>query len=337
MKRIIRISFIFILSELLLCTCAEENRVMTVKGSLRSDEMGITLTHEHILVDFIGADKITENRWNRSKVISRVLPYLLEIKRYGCKTFIDCTPEYIGRDPLLLKLLSDSSGLNIITNTGLYGAGNNKYLPQYVCSEDAGQLSERWLKEWRDGIEGTGIRPGFIKIGVSGDSLSETHRKLVAAAALTHLRSGLVIASHTGPARLAFEELDILRKAGVSPQAFIWVHAQNESDKGNHVRAARMGAWVSFDGLNSDNINDYVSHLKNMKDNEVLDHVLISHDAGWYDPAKENGGDFRGYSTLFEKLLPALRKSGFTDEELNQLLVTNPSVAFTIKVRKRSE
>jgi phosphotriesterase-related protein len=61
----------------------------------------------------------------------------------------------------------------------------------------------------------------------------------------------------------------------------------------------------------------------------------LSHDAGWYDPAKENGGEFRGYTTLFEKLLPALRKEKFSEKEINQLLVINPARAFEIKVRRK--
>ena len=307
---------------------------MTVKGPLPEGKMGIALTHEHILVDFIGADQITEKRWDRTKVISKVLPYLLEAKNLGCRTFVDCTPEFIGRDPVLLRILADSSALHIITNTGYYGAGDNRYLPQFVFNETAAQLAERWISEWNEGIKGTGIKPGFIKIGVSGDNLSEIHRKLVIAAALTHLKTGLVIASHTGPADLAFEELDILKNEGVSPEAFIWVHAQNENDNGNHIRAARMGAWVSFDGLNDNNFNDYLSLIKKIKENKLLNRVLISHDAGWYDPAKENGGDFRGYNALFEKLVPAFKKEGFTEGEINQLLVINPSKAFTIKVHK---
>ena len=112
------------------CTAKKEGTIMTVNGPIPSGKMGISLIHEHILVDFIGADSITNMRWNKSKVANRALPYLKQIKELGCRTFIECTPAYLGRDPLLLKSLSDSSGLNILTNTGYYGAVNNKYLPR---------------------------------------------------------------------------------------------------------------------------------------------------------------------------------------------------------------
>lgn len=151
---------------------------------------------------------------------------------------------------------------------------------------------------------------------------------------MTHLKTGLTIASHTGPAVLAFAELEVLKEQGVSPEAFIWVHAQNEKDVQNHIRAAKMGAWVSFDGLSDDNVMEYVTLLVKMKNEKLLSNVLISHDAGWYDPAKPDGGEFRGYTTVFTKLIPELKKQGFSDKEINQLIVKNPAEAFGVGVKK---
>ena len=307
---------------------------MTVNGPVSSREMGVSLIHEHILVDFIGADLISELRWDKGKVVERVMPFLKQIKDLGCQTLVECTPEYLGRDPLLLKFLSYSSGLNILTNTGYYGAVNNKYLPQHAFTESADQLANRWTMEWIDGIEETLAKPGFIKIGVASDTLSDLHKKLVMAAAKTHLRTGLTIASHTGPAIPAFEQLEILKNEGVASEAFIWVHAQAEKDLGNHVKAAKMGAWVGLDGLNEKNLEEYVRMIKNMKENHLLNKVLLSHDAGWYHPGEENGGEYRGYTTLFEKLIPLLQKENFTKREIHQLLVSNPAKAFTIRVRR---
>jgi phosphotriesterase-related protein len=257
----------------------------------------------------------------------------MQIKEQGCVTFVECTPAYLGRDPFLMKQLSSSSGLNIITNTGYYGAVNNKYLPRFAFEETADQISSRWVKEWEEGIDGTGIRPGFIKISVGSDSLSELHKKIVTAAARTHLKTGLTIVSHTGPSLPAFEEIGILNNEGVSPEAFIWVHAQSEKDLSAHVRAAKMGAWISLDGVSGDNIEEYLAMLKNLKENLLLDKVLISHDAGWYRPGEPNGGEFRGYTDIFEKFIPLLKSENFTDREIETLLVKNPAEAFTVRVR----
>jgi phosphotriesterase-related protein len=334
MKRKIIYPAVCLMMILLQCSTKKDGIIMTVNGPISSGKMGVSLIHEHILVDFIGADSVSDQRWNKSNVLERSLPLLKQIKELGCKTFFECTPAYLGRDPLLLKNLSDSSGLNIITNTGYYGAGNNKYLPKHSFNETADQIATRWIMEWDSGIDGTGIKPGFIKIGVMDGNLSDLHKKLVVAAARTHLKTGLTIASHTGPAIPAFEQLDILHNEGVAPEAFIWVHAQAEKDLNNHVRAARMGAWIGLDGVNDNNLADYVKMIKNLKENDLLNKILLSHDAGWYHPGEENGGEYRGYTTIFEKLVPLLLKENFSEMEINQLLVKNPSQVFTIRVRR---
>ena len=329
--------FIFCLAAICMarCTAKKSDRmIMTVNGPVAAQDIGQTLTHEHILVDFSGADQVNTGSWDRFEVIQVVLPYLKDIKKLGCYTFFECTPSYLGRDPLLLKALSDSSGLNIITNTGYYGARNNKFLPAHAFTETADQLAVRWVEEWKLGINGTGIRPGFIKIGVDRGNLSEIHKKLVTAAARTHLKTGLTIASHTGPAVPAFEELKILKNEGVAPEAFIWVHAQAETDISNHIKAARDGVWISLDGLNDNNTEDYLKMLNNMRSNGLLDRALVSHDAGWYSPGEENGGKFRGYSALFSALIPLLKEAGFSDSQVDQLLVTNPQRAFAVNIRK---
>src|SRR5678815_4745101 len=97
-----------------------------------------------------------------------------------------CTPNYIGRDVRLLKRLAGATGLNILTNTGYYGAAGNKFLPRHAYTESAEQLSERWVSEWREGIDGSGVRPGFIKLGVGSGKLPELHARLLRAAARVH-------------------------------------------------------------------------------------------------------------------------------------------------------
>lgn len=313
----------------------DESNVMTVKGSMAAANMDYSLIHEHILVDFIGADQYDPNKWNRDEVIKKVLPYLQELKTNGCKTLVDCTPNYLGRDVMLLQSLSTLSDLNIITNTGYYGGSVNKFLPAHAFTETDIQLANRWIKEHREGIDGTNIRPGFIKISVNDNQLSEISKKLIRAAAYCHLQTGLTIASHTGPAVPAFEQIKILKQLGVDPEAFIWVHAQNEKDWNQYILAAKQGAWVSLDGLNEDNVGDYVRMLIFLKKENYLHRILVSHDAGWYEPGKPDGGKFRGYTTMFQKAIPALKQAGFTSKDITQLLCHSPAKAFTIKVRKK--
>jgi phosphotriesterase-related protein len=311
----------------------EEPRVMTVLGPIRPGEMGQTLTHEHVLVDFIGADRINRDRYDADDAFARILPQLRRARELGCRTLVECTPAYLGRDPSLLQRLSKASGLHLLTNTGYYGAADNKFLPKHAFTESADQLAERWIQEWRVGLEATDIRPGFMKIGVGGETLSELHRKLVRAGAKAHLASGLTIASHTGPARLALEQLAVLRAEGVGASAFIWVHAQTESDRAACLRVAEMGAWISFDGYGPDETARYVGVAKFLREKGRLGQLLLSHDAGWYRPGEPNGGEFRPFDSLFQTLLPALKEGGFSAGEIDQLLERNPQSAFTVRVR----
>jgi phosphotriesterase-related protein len=315
---------------------SDQGKVITVAGPVDPSKLGRTLAHEHVLVDFIGAQQASRDRYDAEKVYQTVLPHLQRARQAGAASFVDCTPAYLARDPLLLKRLSAASGLAILTNTGYYGARDGRYLPAHAMSESADQLAGRWLSEWNEGIAGTGVRPGFIKIGVDKGPLTEVSRKLVRAAARTHLKSGLTIACHTGDGAAAMEEMEILREERVDPSAWIWVHAQSEADKKLHMRAAERGGWVEFDGIGPDSIDRHLELVRSMKERGLLSRVLISHDAGWYSVGEPGGGKFRPYTTLFERFLPALAKAGFSDDEVRTLTVKNPALAFTIRVRTGS-
>lgn len=195
-------------------------------------------------------------------------------------------------------------------------------------------LPGRWIGEYVEGIDKTGVKPGFIKISVDAGSLPEVSRKIVRAAALTHLKTGLTIASHTGNGQAALEELAILQQEGVGGSAFIWVHAQNEKDKRVHFRAANLGAWVEFDGINQESVREHVEMVNNMKSHGKLNQVLISQDAGWYHVGEPGGGKFRNYETIFTDFIPALKDKGFTEDEIRQLMEENPREAYMVRIRE---
>jgi phosphotriesterase-related protein len=307
---------------------------MTVTGPIAPANLGITLPHEHVLVDFVGAEQVSKDRYNADDVFNTVVPHLEQIRRLGCRSLVECTPAYLGRDTAMLKRLAEATGLQIITNTGYYSAVDGKYLPAHAYTETAQQLASRWLREWREGIDGSGIRPGFMKISVDKAPLKDYNRKIVTASALTHLESGLTVAAHTGNGAAALEEISLLRDNGVAGEAFIWVHAQNETDSQVHLEALRLGAWVAFDGLNAENQGEYAAMLNTMKKAGHLSKILLSHDAGWYHVGEPGGGQYRPHDTLFTGLLPALKKAGFTARDTDQLLIVNPREALTIRVRR---
>jgi phosphotriesterase-related protein len=304
---------------------AERRRaIQTVRGPLAGDRLGVTLMHEHILVDFIGAEQVSPSRYDADRVFDTALPHLKQLRTLGCDTLVECTPAFLGRDPRLLQRLSGASGIQILSNTGYYGAAKDKHLPRHAFTESADQLAARWIREAEQGLDGSTIRPAFMKIGVDEAPLSEVDAKLVRAAAIAHRRTRLPIAAHTTTGAAAMQELDLLAAADVPASAFIWVHAHAERDSGFHVTAAKRGAWVEFDGIAPATVGRHVDLVRLMKARGLLRHVLVSHDAGWYHVGEPNGGQFRPFDTLFTSFLPALRSTGFTDADVRTLIVDNP-------------
>jgi len=307
------------------------------------DSMGITLIHEHFFLDWTPAKHIDSSTWNNDAAFEAILPHLLDARARGVRTILECTPAYLGRNPELLQRLSESSGIRLLTNTGYYGARQDVHLPAHAFTETAEQLATRWISEYENGINSTRVKPGFIKIGVDdGEILSDVDAKLVRAAARTHLATGLTIVAHTGPDTPALQEVSILEAEGVAPEAWVWTHAQNGSPE-THIALAQKGAWISLDGMgyitpeegDSSKLYQYLDMLSNLKENKLLHRALISHDAGWYTHGEPGGGNYTPYSVIFDLVLPELKKRGFTDENIRQLLVKNPQSAYAVQVRKK--
>ena len=303
---------------------AGRGRVHGVTGTIAAADLGFTLMHEHVLVDFIGADRVDASRYDAGQAFNVILPHLVSARTRGCRTLVECTPAYLGRDVRLLQRLSAASGLQILTNTGYYGAAKDKHLPRHAFTESADALAARWTREFERGIDGTAVRPAFMKIGVDEAPLSEVDAKLVRAAAIVSRATVLPIASHTGTGAAATAELQLLADAGVAAGAFIWVHAQSERDLAFHARQAKAGAWVEFDGVAEGSAARHVELVRQMKAQGLLGRVLVSQDAGWYRVGEANGGEFRGFDAVFTTFVPALAAAGITDAEVRQIFVDNP-------------
>ena len=310
-----------------------EPEIVTVRGPRAAKTLGFVLPHEHVLVDFVGAAEVSPARYDADAAFAKIKPFLDEARVLGCATLFECTPAYLGRDVRLFVRLSEATRLHLVTNTGYYSARQHKFLPEHATRENADALAARWLREWRDGIDGTDVRPGFIKLGFDAGPMNDVRINLVRAAARTHRESGLTIAAHTGDDVAALAQVELLREERVQPAAWIWVHAQNVRDEATLEKLARAGAWLSFDGIAPRSLTRHVQLVVKMKQRGLLAHVLISHDAGWYRPGEADGGAYRGYDVLFRAFLPALQKEGFTPQEIDQLTVTNPARAFAIQRR----
>lgn len=280
---------------------------------------GSVLAHEHVLVDFGGV--VNPGSYDPDEVFALARPRLEEAYALGCRRLLECTPNHLGRDPALLARLADATGIDIWTNTGVYGAADRVGVPAYARELSAEQLAARFVAEHADGI--AGVRPRFIKTAVRDGRLEELDRTLVRAAALAALETGLTIASHTTTGVAALEQLELLDEVGVPTSQFVWVHAHAEQDTSLHEKVARAGAWVEFDGLAQGNVGWQRACVERMATAGLLHRTLIANDSGWYHVGEPGGGDFHGYGCIYTDLLPALDPAWH-----RTLMVDNPTAAF---------
>ena len=311
-------------------TDATPQYIYTVKGKIPVKNLNFSLTHEHIMSNF-GAEATYVAKYDTALLVKQVVPYLKIIKSQGVVSIFDCTAAYFGRDVNLLKALSDSTGMQIITNTGFYGASNDIYIPKYAFKATEKELARLWIAEFENGINQTGIKPGFIKLGFDEGEPSEIDIKLFRAGILTHLKTGLTMVVHTGNnPNAANLQLKLLNEKKVKPDAWVWAHANKITDPGLLIKAASKGAWISLDGVNESNVSEYVKKIEIFKTQKLLNKLLLSHDGNSFP----KGGKVRKYEAIQNDLIPELLKLGYTKNDINQLMIKNPQEAFMIKVRK---
>jgi phosphotriesterase-related protein len=175
------------------------------------------LVHEHVLVDFGGV--VNPGKYDPDEVFRLARPKLEEVNKLGCRRMLECTPTFLGRDPKLLARLAQATGIDIWTNTGIYGAADRKAVPAFARQESAEQLARRFIAEFRNGVDN--VRPRFIKTAVQNSPLDDLNRKLVRATTIASHETGLTIASHTGNDVAAVQQLEILAAEKVNPSKFV--------------------------------------------------------------------------------------------------------------------
>lgn len=302
-------------------------KIRTVLGDIPPEELGLTLVHEHVICDFIGADRVSRERYDQQEVFEVMLPYLKEIKQLGVSGFVDCTPAFIGRDPQLLAKLSRASSIHILTNTGLY---KEPFLPKYAFEYSADQLADIWVSEIEAGIEGTPVKAGFVKIAVNPGHIIPIQQKIVRAASRCSLSTGAAIVCHTASGIAAMDLLKITGEEGVDPTRVIIAHCDAEEDWKYHLEILRQGAWVEYDGISEATSGKVLKLIHQAVDNDFSNQLLLSQDAGWYNVGEKRGGNIRSYSYLVKHFIPLMLKEGFRQNLINMLLIRNPAKAFQI-------
>jgi len=302
--------------------------IQTVTGRVHDLDFGKAAAHEHVLVDF-HAPSEPPRAYDRTEVVAIMRPYLDQLRGTGCRGFVDCTPIWLGRDPELLEQLSRLTGLHIVTNTGWYQA---PMLPPEADRLNEEEIAAVWIDEAENGIESTGIKPGFIKIALNSGKLSDSARKILGAAIRAAQARNLVIVSHTVGSAAMLEAHDIMQARGFDLSQFVWAHADAADGRDIQRQMAAEGIWISLDGIGSRH-EQHAAMLKDLIAAGLADRILISQDSGWYRVGEPKGGKVRPYHTLFTEFWPFAVKSGIEEKILEQITTTN--VARAMRVRSR--
>jgi phosphotriesterase-related protein len=302
----------------------------TTQGPVPAEGLGIVLPHEHIFTDLRGPTTVGYAQADPADVVRVMAPYLAEAHSKGVGLLIECSSIGVGRNVPVIARVSEASGLPVVVPTGVYGRANFAPPEHRNMTED--ELATLFIKEIREGIEGTGIKAGFIKIATDSGAMTPLMERILRAAGRAANETGAAIASHTPTGSNAIRQADILRS--ISPTIrFIWIHAQNESNRSIHRQVVARGSFIEFDNLgwNPGQDSAHIAAIKALLDAGYGDRILLSHDAGWYRPGVPNGGTQKPYTYLVDTFIPKLRNAGLDEATIRMITETNPIRAFGFK------
>jgi len=298
--------------------------IPTTLGLKSSAELGFILPHEHIFVDLRTWDTPGYARAETEDVIGLMAPELTMAKVAGVTAIVECSTVGVGRRADIDRAVSEAAQLPVVVPTGVY---REPWIPDWVHKATESHLTDWMLNELQGEIEDSGVQAGWIKLSAGDDGLTVCETKILRAAATAGRETNAVIGSHTIRGRVVRNQLDIIEGMGYIPERFIWIHTQVEPEFTLHLEMARRGAWLEYDAIGNNDENDLLN-IQRLLDAGLGDHLLLSHDRGWYDPALPGSGVPKPYTYLSDQFLPKLRAAGIDEATIHQLTYANPYRAF---------
>jgi len=225
--------------------------VRTVKGLVRTDELGRTLMHEHLQVGFPGweTDTLAPGP-DRRDIIQIAVDRIEGLKSAGYSTLVDPCPSDLGRDVELMAEIADRTGFNIVCATGLYhqflGAAGHWLMRMQFDPDCDRHLADIFIAEIEQGVRGTGIKPGVIKVATAHPPFTDYEKMVFKAAAIASQATGTPIMTHTDGI-LGDEQLVVLGDGGVRPDQVIVGHSCCSGDHSYHDQLVATGAFLGFD------------------------------------------------------------------------------------------
>lgn len=294
--------------------------VQTVTGALATADLGVTLVHEHLLIDMY------EVSMNSAGVLLDETAAAEELSLFrdaGGVTIVEQTTVGLYPDWEGLRRISLATGVRVIAGTGVYW---HRFRPPWVESLSEAELCARFVADLVDGVGAHRIRAGLIgEIATGHREIDPVEARVFRAAAAAQEATGAPISTHALFTSIGLDQLDILEGAGADPTGIVIGHADTNPDPGYHRAILGRGAWLGFDTVGqTDKTTDEwrADRLAAYAAEGYLDRLLVSSDVCKRPALVRNGGG--GYAHVIRDFIPLLKARGFSGDVMTQLLIENP-------------
>jgi len=314
--------------------------VNTVLGSVDSADLDFTLSHEHIVLSAAGMRQTyPEFGADRQSIIDAGVAALKEAYDEGVRTIIDVTTFDLGRDIGVMEAVSRGSGVNVIPCTG-----NHLAVPRAFWGAPPQMVAQLFIREIEEGIDGTGVKAGIIKVASDAGGVTEREEVVLRAAAITQNRTGVRLSTHTwSPDRVGEQQIRILKEEGVDLNRVYIGHSNDDTDIEYLLGLLEQGVWLGLDRYpggrtpGTPNWEGRTEVVKKLIDAGYGHRIMLSHDHSvpLCQPTPEMQEDRRqfnpdGYLFITRNVLPRLKELGASDQDIHQIMVNNPRNFFEV-------
>ncbi|UOR10238.1 phosphotriesterase family protein [Halobacillus amylolyticus] len=321
--------------------------VETVRGPLATAKLGKTLIHEHFYFGYPGFQgDMTLGTFDFEEKKQKGVEVARMMQQQGVQTVVDPTPNECGRNVKLLQAVSEETGLNIICATGFYYEGEGatpyfKFRQQLGTAEE--EIYEMFMEEITNGIEGTGIKPGIIKLASSKGEITEYEKMFFRAAVRAQKETGIVLLTHTQEGTMGPEQASFLIEEGAEPSKIVIGHMCGATDINQHLWTLNQGVYIALDrfglqgsvGAPMDEARMTV--LMGLLGQGYEEQIFLSHDTVnvWWgrDPVMPEAVQhlLQNWKPdhIFRRILPDLKKSGVTEAQVLQMFEQNSAALFS--------
>jgi predicted metal-dependent phosphotriesterase family hydrolase len=305
--------------------------VHTVRGAIDPASLGVTYVHEHMLCDAPPAMKATSGGEDLLLEDEDKSSAELELfKQAGGSAVIDLTCVEYGRDIEGLQRLSERTGIHIVAATGHIMEGYWTGVVDIASRSDT-ELVDEMVHDITEGLDGTSIRAGVIKVGSSKDKVTTDEERMIRAAVTAQRATGAPISTHTTAGTMGPAQAAIFTDAKADMDHVIIGHLDRNLDWEDHLAVAKSGARMGFDCISKEHYQPdslRVEFIKRLADLGYADRLCFSGDLARRSYLTSYGGG-PGMTYILWRFVPWLRQEGVSEEHIHGFLVDNPARQFT--------